>query len=236
MNRMLRSRSRIALSLCAALTLFAVAVLAGPPLLCWPFDIGGAKSLPFIGDNWRSADPSYNIQNLPADTLAILQPNTPIIVRMETIRRATVYASYVAKDNEIASRLLQRIEARMHDAEKSGKPDALALFDLGYLLETYKQTGHRENSIASLSQGRDGYELMAKAIQLRGSDAEMEFAAAVVRCDTRDATKTAQMKTHVKQSLAGAKEGSLLAKNLVTHAQLLQLNGKSVGELRAELK
>ena len=230
MNRMLRPRYKIAASLCAVLTILAVAVLAGPPLLCWPYDIGGAKSLPFIGDNWRSADPSYNVKNLPEDTLAILQPNTPIIVRMETIRRATVYAGYVANDHQIAGRLLQRIEARVRDAEKSGKPDALALFDLGYLLETYKQTAHRENSIASLTQGRDGYALIANAIQLRGNDAEMEFAAALTTMIKGGPHDSANVRAaHCKQALAGAKEGSLLAKNLVTHAQLLQLNVNSLG-------
>jgi hypothetical protein len=211
-----------------------VAVLAGPPLLCWPFDIGGAKSLPFAGDNWRSSDPSYNIKNLADDTLAILQPNTPVIVRMETIRRATVYAM---KDRAIAGRLLQRLEARVRDAEKSGKPDALALFDLGYMLETFKQTGHREDSLSDLTGGRDGYGLIANALQLRGSEPEMEFGAALatlVKGGAHDSTVVRE--GHCRRALAGAKEGSLLAKNLVTHAQLLQLSGTTVAELRAQVK
>ena len=234
MIRTPRNRIRIALSVLAVLTLFTVAVYAGPPLLCWPFDIGGAKSLPFAGHNWQSADPSYNVQNLVEDTLAILQPDTPVIVRMETIRRATVYAVYVSKNRELAGRLLQRMEARANEAEKRGKLDSFALFDLGYLLETYKQTSHREGSPANLAAGRDGYAMIAKAIQLRGSDAEMEFAAAIVRTDSR--ASSSQRTAHFKQALAGAKEGSLLAKNLVSHAELLRAKGKSLGELRAQLK
>lgn len=230
MIRTLRNRSRIALSLCAAVTLFAAAVLAGPPLLCWPYDIGGAKSLPFAGDNWRSADPNYNIQHLANDTMALLQPNTPVIVRMETIRRATVYAM---KDRGIADRLHERFEARVNEAEKRGKPDALALFDLGYLRETYKQT-HGADSLQSVAAGRDGYAMITRAIQIRGSDPEMEFAAAIVQADSR--ANASLRAAHCKQAIAGAVEGSLLATNLVTHAELMQMKGKSLGELRAQLK
>jgi len=235
MIRTPRNRTRIALSVLAVLTLFTVAVYAGPPLLCWPFDIGGAKSLPFVGDNWRAADPSYNTQHLADDTLAILQPNAPVIVRMETMRRATVYAM---KDSGIAARLLERFEARVNEAEKRGKSDALALFDLGYLQETYKQTYGTDSlknlAVKDLAAGRDGYALIARAIQLRGSDAEMEFAAAIVQADSR--ANAGLRSAHFKQALAGAKEGSLLAKNLVSHAELLRAKGKSLGDLRAELK
>jgi len=235
MIRTPRNRTRIALSVLAVLTLFTVAVYAGPPLLCWPFDIGGAKSLPFAGDNWRAADPSYNIQHLADDTLALMQPNTPVIVRMETLRRATVYAM---KDGDVAARLLERVEARVNEAEKRGKPDALALFDLGYLRETYKQTYGTDSlknlALKNLAAGRDGYALIERAIQLRGNDPEMEFAAAIALADAR--SSSSERTAHFKQALAGAKEGSLLAKNLVTHAQLLQAKGKSLGDLRAELK
>jgi hypothetical protein len=212
-----------------------VAVYAGPPLLCWPFDIGGAKSLPFGGPNWSASDPSYNTQHLADDTLALLQPSTPVIVRMETLRRATVYAM---KDGDVAAQLLARFEARVNEAEKRGKPDALAMFDLGYLQETYKQTygtdALKNLAVKNLAAGRDGYALIARAIQLRGNDPEMEFAAALVQADSR--ANASLRSAHFKQALAGAKEGSLLAKNLVTHAQLLQAKGKSLGDLRAELK
>ena len=32
------------------------------------------------------------MKNLTRDTLAILDSNTPVLVRMETLRRATIYA------------------------------------------------------------------------------------------------------------------------------------------------
>lgn len=232
MMRTVRNRSRIALSVFAVLTLFTVAVYAGPPLICFPFDIGGAKSLPFAGDNWQSADPSYNTQHLADDTLALLQPGTPVLVRMETMRRAAVYSM---KDRAAGVTLLERVEARVNEAQKRGKPDALALFDLGYLLETYKQAYWRDEdkNIKNNAAGRDGNALIERAIQLRGNDAEMEFAAAVAQADSR-ASASART-AHFKQALAGAAEGSLLAKNLVKHAHLMQMKGNSLGDLRAQL-
>ena len=228
MMRTKRNRSRIAVSVFAALTLFTVAVYAGPPLLCWPFDIGGAKSLPFASANWQSVDASYNTQHLADDTLALLQPGTPVLVRMETMRRAAVYS---IKDRAAGVTLLGRLEARMNDAGKRGKSDALAMFDVGYLLETYKQAYWKDGD-KNIAAGRDGNELIERAIKLRGNDPEMEFAAAVAQADSHS---SASVRTaHFKQALAGAAEGSLLAKNLVTHAQLLQLRGKSLSELRAQ--
>jgi hypothetical protein len=229
MIRTLRNRSRIALSVFAALTLFTVAVYAGPPLICWPFDIGGAKSLPFASDNWQSSDPSYNTQNLVSDTLALLQPGTPVLVRMETMRRAAVYSM---KDRAAGVALLARLEARMNEAEKRGKSDPLALFDVGYLLETYKQAYWKDGD-KSVAAGRDGNALIERAIKLRGKDPEMEFAAAVAQADSR---ADASVRTaHFKLALAGAAEGSLLAKNLVKHAHLMQIKGNSLGDLRAQL-
>jgi hypothetical protein len=230
MIRTLRNQIRILFSVLAVMTLFAVTVYAGPPLLCWPFDIGGAKSLPFASDNWQSSDPSYNTQNLVADTLAILQPGTPVLVRMETMRRAAVYS---VKDRAAGVTLLERLEARMNDAEKRGKPDPLAIFDVGYLLETYKQAYWKDGD-KHIAAGRDGNALIERAIKWRKNDPEMEFAAAIAQADSRS---DASVRTaHFKLALAGAIEGSLLAKNLVSHAHLLQANGKSLGELRAQIQ
>ena len=40
-------------------------VLAGPPLLCHPFDIGDARSLPW-GPDWSQGRSEYNVANLVA--------------------------------------------------------------------------------------------------------------------------------------------------------------------------
>ena len=68
--------------------------LAGPPLICHPFEIGTAASLPFgAGRNWNSPLSTYDVNRLTADTLRLLNPETPMLVRMETLRRATIYAA-----------------------------------------------------------------------------------------------------------------------------------------------
>src|SRR2546427_7269413 len=95
-------------SICSAAAVVAALtvpqrVFAGPPLLCFPFDIGQARSLPMGQANWRTIDPGYDVTHLVDDTLALLGPDTPVIVRMETLRRATIYA---APRPEIADALL----------------------------------------------------------------------------------------------------------------------------------
>src|SRR5690606_35861288 len=77
----------------ALLALLPTLALAGPPLICHPFDIVTARSLPIgpADGGWSATDPTYDRSQLVADTLALLTPATPTLVRMETMRRATMY-------------------------------------------------------------------------------------------------------------------------------------------------
>jgi hypothetical protein len=117
----------------AALLVLARPALAGPPLLCFPFEIGAARSLPMSTDaakHWRAIDPKYDVAHLVADTLSLLVPSTPTIVRMETLRRATVYASaHPALAVELMSALKARDDARA----------PMAAFDYGYFVESSRQ-------------------------------------------------------------------------------------------------
>src|SRR6266446_6915280 len=114
---------RFALTLIAAVLGFAGTAQAGPPLICHTIEIGQAKSLPWISHSWNlSGGENYDTKNLVRDTLEILAPGTPVLVRMETLRRATLYAR---KDPVAAKELLARILARATDAESSGHSDAL---------------------------------------------------------------------------------------------------------------
>ncbi len=79
--------------LASAVLAAARPALAGPPLLCHPFDIGTARSLPMGTGGWQEIDRTYDISHLVADTLAILTPAAPINVRTGTIRRPSVDAS-----------------------------------------------------------------------------------------------------------------------------------------------
>ncbi len=203
---LLRSR-RFLLGPIAALLLLATVALAGPPLICHTIEIGQAKSLPWISHNWKlTGTENYDLKNLVPDTLAILDSNTPVLVRMETLRRATLYGE---KDSQIAKELLTRLHARATNAESAGRPDALAWFDAGYLTEAYKQLDWKAPNAAS---GLDGYAMVVKAINLRGNDPEMEFAAALITLDSHQGNH----QDHVLKATVGAKTDQLLAQNLAS--------------------
>ncbi len=137
-----------------------------------------------------------------------------MIVRMETLRRATLYA----RTNRFAAKeLLARLHARATSAESSGHPDALAWFDVGYLAETYKQwIGQKWMQVNKDEQnpaaGVDGYALVKKAIGLRGNDPQMEFAAALITLSGPQE----EHRQHAQKAIAGAKTDTLLAQNLAT--------------------
>ncbi len=212
--------SRFAIALVVALLCFAVVAQAGPPLICHAIEIGQAKSLPWISHNWNlSGGENYDTKNLVRETLEILAPDTPVLVRMETLRRATLYAR---KDPVAAKELLARLHARATSAESSGHPDALAWFDVGYLAETYKQwIGQKWMRFSADEQnpaaGVDGYAMVKKALALRGAalrgdDPQMEFAAALITLSR----PAAEHRDHAQKAIAGAKTDALLAQNLAT--------------------
>src|SRR5467141_3767357 len=214
-TQMIRS-SRVFVVLLATLLCIATVARAGPPLICHAIEIGNAKSLPWISHDWNlSGGETYDTKNLVRDTLDILGPNTPVLVRMETLRRATLYAR---KDPLAAKELLAKLHARATSAESSGHPDALAWFDVGYLAETYKQwIGQSWMRVSKDEQnpaaGVDGYALVKKALTLRSSDPQMEFAAALITFSG----PAAEHREHAQKAIAGAKTDALLAQNLATH-------------------
>jgi hypothetical protein len=167
--------------------------------------------------NYQKGSGGYDLKNLTRDTLAILDARTPVLVRMETLRRATLYAR---RDPQVAKELLTRLHARAAGADAAGHPDALAWFDAGYLIETYKQwIGKGEPNPAT---GLDGHGLIEKAIGLRGQDPEMEFAAALVTLTGPESDH----REHARKAMAGAKNDPLLAQNLASN-----FNRQTISEL-----
>ena len=186
---------------------------AGPPLICHPYAIGTAKSLPG-GTFGHGISDSYDRKTLVSDTLELLRPEMPILVRMETLRRAAIYATanmrgwakgsnYTAEDREIASSLLEKLRERSKDASNTTR--ALALFDLGFYSETLKQTG--------MDPALDGYALLVKAAELRGADPEIEFALAVAS----SRPYRSQQAEHLAKARAAAAQNPALATNLASH-------------------
>ena len=208
--------SRTVIGMTAALLGIAASVKAGPPLICHPIDIGQAKSLPLVDWN-QKGNGEYDVKNLTRDTLAILTPDTPVLVRMETLRRATLFARH---DPQVAKELLTRLHLRAVDSDAARHPDALAWFDFGYLAETYKQWMGKDGP--NPARALDGYSYVKKAIGLRASDPEMEFAAALITLEGPEGDHQA----HLRKALAGSGSDPLLARNLAT-----RFNGQMLSAL-----
>jgi len=206
-----RAFPRLAISIAIVLVGFTSYAQAGPPLICHPIEIGQAKSLPWIDWNQKGTG-GYDLKNLTRDTLAILDSSAPVLLRMETLRRATIYAR---QDPQVAKELLTRLQARAATSTDSGLSEALAWFDVGYLIETYQQwIGKAEPNPAA---GLDGYAWVKKAVRLRGQDPEMEFAAALITLTGPESDH----REHARKAVAGAGNDPLLAQNLASdfHSQ-----------------
>jgi hypothetical protein len=206
-TRFARTHRGLAMALSLMLIL-AGSAIAGPPLICHAFDIGSAKSLPWISHSWNlTGGETYDTSKLVSDTFAILAANPPVLVRMETLRRATLYAR---KDPAVAKELLTKLTMGTKTAP-SADAAALHYFDVGYLAQTYKQwLGEGTQNPAS---ALDGYALVKQAIQLRPNDAQMEFAAALITLSG----PVSEHQDHVQKATAGAKNDPLLARNLASH-------------------
>ena len=213
-----RTRYSMLGSIFVASLVLASPAFAGPPLLCFPFDTGGAKTLPMGAGDWKTVDAKYDVSHLTADTLALLTPSTPVVARMETIRRATIYAS---THPQAAGELLATLQAR---AAINTATAPSAVFDFGYLVETYKQATFMFSSPVKGLGGIDGYQLVLKASALQ-NDPAMEFGAAVIAQGSANAALRAEYRDHLHRAIAGAKGDAALNASLTKHF-------RDTGELR----
>jgi hypothetical protein len=103
------------------------AVPVGPPTLCHPFQIDGARSLPW-GAGAFSPRSDYDLAQLPGDTLEILTRSDDPLVHGETLRRAVLYltrgsddrpAPAAAQRDLLVDALQQELafDAKVHEAE-----------------------------------------------------------------------------------------------------------------------
>lgn len=198
------------------LALLPLAAHAGAPLICHPYAIGDAPSLPTSNKDHFGLSAAYDRNQVVNDTLRLLTPETPIIVRMETLRRAALYATnemsawrtnraYGEADRVLALGLLQKLRERTQ--ETTGPAQALALFDLGFYAETLRHT--------KLDPALDGYALLLKSAELRPNDADVQFALALAS----SSPKRAEHAAHLTLAQSGAKADTLLATNLRSHFQ-----------------
>jgi hypothetical protein len=199
----------------ATVLIVASPALAGPPLICHPFETAGGKLLTWgTGSGWNTPDRSYDIKKLVADTNAVLAADSPILTRMENMRRATIYAM---RDPQVAQALLKSVTTRALGTST----DSLAWFDAGYLIESYKQAvAIRDKSNPELRAWAevdetikvDGYNWVKKAMAMASApSAEMEFAASLM-------TQGSLANAHRAKAVAAAPKGSVLSRNLAALA------------------
>jgi hypothetical protein len=192
-------------------------VLAGPPLLCHPFDINGAQSLPWGNDSsWSAERADYDVSRLVVDTQKLLAPPTPVIVRMETLRRAAIYAS---RDQAVARDLLTALTDRVHAVNAGKGSAALAYLDAAYIIEALRQVGmltfspefrDRAMAVKGMVKELDGYAMIKKSLLVQPGDPALEFAAALIASDRHRAA----YQEHAQRARDGAKKDALLARNL----------------------
>jgi hypothetical protein len=211
-------RSALGILTIAAVVGTADVALAGPPLLCHPFDIGTAKSLTWDNSHgWQGRTGAASMKTLVADTEALLTPDTPVIVRMETLRRAALYAS---TDAQVARELLTRLQARA----SSAKTGSLETFDAGYLIETFRQISRMHDwkrddgatiqtaALKSLVESADGEAMIQQSLAANAENPSIEFAAALIAGSYKD--RKADYIKHAQKARAGAAQDQLLTKNL----------------------
>src|SRR5918993_3184235 len=209
MNPITRALLALAVVICCA-----TPALAGPPLICFPFEVESGKLIAWgTGPGWNTPDRAYDINNVIADTTATLSADAPVLTRMENLRRATIYAM---RDPQIAHELLKAVMNRA----LATRVDSRAWFDAGYLIESYKQAVHlrdtrkpelRAWAAVDESIRLDGYTWVKKVMAMTAPSAEMEFAASLM-------TQGPVASAHRARAIAAAPKGSILARNLAAVA------------------
>jgi hypothetical protein len=219
---MLAPRSLRALVILAAVVGFVPVALAGPPLICHPFVTDAtAPMLPWVESrDWHSPDARYDVARLAADTLDLLSPDAAVLNRMENMRRAAIYAE---RDMQLADTLLTAVLERTRTPSADARATAMAWFDAGYLLETYRQLdmiyrhemrpprGRPVTMVPAAHTDLDGYALVRKALTLAPVPEvpDIEFAASLM-------TQQVLAAAHAGNAKSGAVPDSLLARNLET--------------------
>src|SRR5689334_14800896 len=131
----------------AALPTPAVAPrVAGPPLLCFPLDIGGATTLPFGGDGF-DVKSDLSTEEVVAQARAILEKSDDALVHMETLRRTTIW--FMAKDAPDGAAKFRAglVDATLLAAAAPGdgaapkRNETMRWFDLGYFQAAARQGG-----------------------------------------------------------------------------------------------
>lgn len=209
-------------------TASARALAFGPPLVCHEIAIGNARSLPWQSGMQSSA--SYDRAHLVADVAELLKTEKSLLVRMETLRRAALYAR---EDRALAWELVGRracwvLEESSLAAQDAGDThEAAAWFDLGVLVACFDQLDVDLDFRAGVAEGIDGYAYLRKALDAaraegRADSGVIEFAAALVthpgmaRGESERERRRELHDAHMERAQQGCTGDPLLAQNIAS--------------------
>ncbi len=189
----------------------------GPPIMCFPIDIGDAKSLPWgaSGDAFSTRG-GYSKASLVQDTLTLLKTAESPLTRMETLRRAV---AYIDRDKAMATELLAKLAWIALDAEAGGESPwrATAWLDAGFLAVCLDEMSVPIGWEPGVSDGVTGYAWLKKAIAYAPDNAVFQYAAALAVHPARSKGTQETYRSHLDRARAGAPKGSLLAANIERH-------------------
>jgi hypothetical protein len=211
---------RTPLAIRSALTLLAFALAAGsaprdaaagPPCVCWAIDVGDATSLPW-GEGAVGLRPDYDVSRMADDAMNVLEGKVSVLVRTETLRRATAYARHSEGERGVKARaalsdLTARVFASVLDVESRNVVPAFAWLDAGYLVAARAQAG--------LPLGFDGYAWALRGGEMLKASAEAQFVLAVMTAMGEE--NQARHRAHLRAAVEGAQPGTTLARNLLTY-------------------
>jgi hypothetical protein len=229
---MLKTRIAI-LSIAVALAQsLAAPAVGGPPLLCHEIRLEGSASLPW-GSKAFDRSTRFDVRTTAEATLRLLHDDVPVLARMETLRRATLY---VKDQPDEADELLGGLMTRILEGESRGTPSALAWFDAGYLAACYDQAGvtarFAPNAAAS---GTDrtvpGLAWVNRAMTLAAGDTgrlgRFQLAAALMTADSRHAGHA----EYLRLAVTGSRDQDEAATDLLHW--IAQLHGTTLDALRS---
>lgn len=131
----MRIRPLLAPGLTLALLALAVAAWAGPPLLCFPYEV----------DNRPVLDPRTPHDKVVTELVSLLDQEPETLVRMENIRRA---AMSLNGDRDLGQAALAALRKRV-ETKAAALPET---FDLAFAAETFGQaTGDASKTTEALA-------------------------------------------------------------------------------------
>lgn len=124
----------------------------GPPAVCFPLDVGDARTLPWGGAGAFEVDRRFALERLVPEVVAVLARSDEALVHAETLRRAVIYVTEGKRGDAGAlqrrAELVQALQQRALEAELAAADGAiaaharaLAWLDLGYVLGALDQMG-----------------------------------------------------------------------------------------------